>query len=85
MIQEREGRANSERAAANFAHYTRLMSDSFYFCISIGIQVTKFAGKDSSFFYALSKSKDELGEIAKKYMSKLQEDKDYDKFRVKTN
>lgn len=81
MINEREQRSDEEREIANMAHYVRLLSDAFFFCATIGIQVCMLTKTKSNFFSELVKSTSEIYQLGIKYLEKLQEDKIYDKHR----
>ena len=81
IIKERQQRPNEEREIADFAHFIRLLSDSFFFCILIGLQVASHTKTDLKFFIDLGKSIEEASELGNKYLLKLQEDQSYDKFR----
>ncbi len=81
IIKERDERPKCERDLADFAHYIKLMSDSFYFTISMAINIVAFVGKDPKPFMDLTKSTKEASELANIYLDKLHDDKAYDKFR----
>jgi len=81
MIVERQQRTENERAIADMAHYIRLLGDSFFFCVSIGLEVSILTGQNPKFFFDLGDSIKEVSQLGDKYLQKLQEDKLYDKFR----
>lgn len=74
-------RPGEDRLIADLAHFKRLLSDSFQFCVFIGLQVSKYLGKDTNIFKELLSTVDEANKIGQAYSKKLQEDKVYDKFR----
>lgn len=83
IIEERVQRPDGEREIADFAHYIKLLSDSFQFCAFIGIQVCILVGKDSQFFFDIQKSMSEINELGYLYLQALHKDKAYDKYREK--
>ncbi len=63
------------------AHYIRLLSDSFFFCVSIGLQVCVLAKEDHKYFSNLASSIKHVSQLGNTYLQKLQEDKLYDKYK----
>jgi hypothetical protein len=82
IIRERQSRPQEDRELADFAHFIRLLSDSFFFCILMGLQVAYYVKKDMRFFFDLAKSTKETSDVADRYLQKLHGDQSYDKFRT---
>lgn len=81
IIAEREGRPQEQKDIANFAHYLRLMSDSFSYCMWTATETMIFLNEDPKFFLDLQKSLKDVYELSHKHSEKLYEDPDYDKYR----
>lgn len=83
IIQERQSRSSEERDIANFAHYLRLMSDSFMFTTWTAIETVNFLKQDVKFFLDLQKSLEDIRSIIDKYHLKVFDDPVYNKYRSK--
>jgi Family of unknown function (DUF5677) len=81
IIRERESRPVKEKDIANFAHYIRLLSDSFIFSIWTAVETLSFLEKDVKFFLDLQKSMEDIHIITDKYQLKVFDDPLYNKFR----
>jgi len=81
IIKERNTRPAEERVLADFAHYLRLMYDSFLFTVWTGIETCLFIKHDPKFFQDLHASLDDLQPLIEKYHLKVFDDPLYDRFR----
>jgi len=81
IIAEREEREQEQKDIANFAHYLRLMSDSFHYSLWTAIETMDFLSGDKKFFFELDSSLEDVKELSHKYSLKLYDDSDYDKYR----
>jgi Family of unknown function (DUF5677) len=81
IIRERRQRPQEERQVADFAHFIRLLSDSFYMCIAMGLYVSIYINKSHKFFSQLAESMKDVHELGEKYLQYLQQDPSYDKYR----
>lgn len=81
IMLEREYRPPEEKDIANFAHYIRLLSDSFVFSVWTAVETLTYIKKDVKFFLDLQKSMDDLHTITDKYHLKVFDDPLYNKFR----
>jgi len=82
IIRERKSRPQQEQDIANFAHYLRLLSDSFHYCSFVAIEAMYFLNQNKEFFIKLRSDLKKIEELTEKYHSDLFADKDYDKYRT---
>jgi hypothetical protein len=83
IIVEREQRSEEQKDIANFAHYLRLMSDSFSYCMWTATETMHFINDDPNFFLELNTSLNDIRKLSHQYSLKLYDDPDYDKYRNK--
>ncbi|HEX5149866.1 MAG TPA: DUF5677 domain-containing protein [Parafilimonas sp.] len=81
IIAERNQRSESDKIIADFAHFIRLMSDSFGFCVYMGMEVCSFIKEDTKVFTDLIMSLKEIQELCEAYQLKLYDDPCYDNYR----
>lgn len=81
IIQERQSRPSEERDIADFAHYLRLLSDSFMFTSWTAIEAVRFLKQDSKYFFDLQKSLADIQILIEKYHLKVFDDPLYNKYR----
>lgn len=81
IIRERNSRSQEEQEKANFAHYLRLMSDSFSYCGAISMETLTFLNIKQNPFTKAEQELNEIQELIDKYHADVFLDKDYDKFR----
>lgn len=84
IIAEREARSQEQKDIANFAHYLRLMSDSFSYCMWTATETMVLLNEEPKFFFDLHKSLKDVYELSHKHSEKLYDDPDYDKYRTPT-
>lgn len=80
IIAERDCRLQEQKDIANFAHFLRLMSDSFDYCIWTAVETAIFVGEYPKVFIELSKSLNDVHDLVQKYHRKVYEDPDYEQF-----
>lgn len=83
IIRERNSRSEEQQDIANFAHYIRLMSDSFSYCAWTAVETMHFIKDDYKFFLDLHSGLNDVHELTNKYQMKLYDEPDYDKYRTK--
>lgn len=81
LILERKSRSEQERNDIHIAHYLRLVSDCFDYCLMTAIYTTKYLNVSPKYFLTLFESLSEINLLTKKYHSVPFNDKIYDKFR----
>lgn len=81
MIIERKSRIEAERVAVHRAHYLRLISDCYYYCLLTAIYTMKYLKLEPKLFMDLQKSLDEVQELVHQYHMIPFEDELYDKYR----
>jgi len=81
LIQERRSRTAEEELAVHAAHYVRLLSDCFSYCLLTAIYTTQYLKVSPDYFFELGSSLSELNELMEQYHKVPFDDKMYDKFR----
>ena len=81
LIMERESREESERNAVHNAHYLRLLSDCFSYCLMTALYTTQYLKIDPIYFLDLSNSLKEFVPLIEQYHKVPFEDKIYDKYK----
>lgn len=81
LIQERKSRNAQEQNEVHIAHYLRLLSDCFYYCMAASIFTAKYLSISNEYFVNLSNSLNEIDILVQKYHKAPFNDVIYDKYK----
>ena len=81
IIRERRSRSKEEELAVHAAHYLRLLSDCFSFCLLTSVYTTRYLKVSADYFLKLGSSLSGLEGLMEKYHNVPFTDRIYDKFR----